>query len=52
MTNLDIMNQIMGQKDQDIVRNGQPALDPETIRLAEEKRFTFDVITVPVDPLR
>lgn len=31
---------------------GLPALDDETRELAEGKRFTFDVISVPVDPLR
>lgn len=50
--NLKTMSQIMDQKDMDIARNGQPVLDPETKRLAEKKRFTFDVISVPVDPLR
>lgn len=50
--NLQIMTQIMDQKDVDIAKTGQPQLDPETLRLAEQKRFTFDVINVPVDPLR
>lgn len=50
--NLQIMTQIMDQKDADIARTGQPQLDPETKKLAEQKRFTFDVINVPVDPLR
>lgn len=49
---LKTMTQIMDQKDADIARTGQPQLDPETKKLAERKRFTFDVITVPVDPLR
>ena len=26
--------------------------NPEERRLAEEKRFTFDIINTPVDPLR
>lgn len=50
--NLMVMGQIMDQKDNDIAKLGQPALDPETLKLAEHKRFTFDVIAVPVDPLR
>lgn len=50
--NLMVMGQIMDQKDNDIAKLGQPALDPETLKLAEYKRFTFDVIAVPVDPLR
>lgn len=52
MSNLDIMTQIMAQKDADIAAQGQPALDAETRELAESKRFTFDVITIPTDPLR
>lgn len=50
--NLNTMTQIMEQKNRDIARDGQPQLDPETKELAENKRFTFDVIAVPVDPLR
>lgn len=49
---LDTMAQIMGQKERDIDREGQPPLDPEGKRLAEEKRFTFDIIDTPADPLR
>ena len=49
---LDTMAQIMEQKERDIEREGQPPLDPEGKRLAEEKRFTFDVIDTPSDPLR
>lgn len=52
MEKLQVMTQIMNQKTADIARNGQPQLDPETAELAEKKRFTFDVITVPTDPLR
>lgn len=52
MSNLEIMNQIIAQKDADISACGQPALDAETRALAGEKRFTFDVISIPVDPLR
>lgn len=52
MSNLELMNQIMNQKDKDILADGQPALDAETKALASEKRFTFDVITIPADPLR
>lgn len=52
MSNLEIMSQIMSQKDKDIAANGQPVLDAETKVLAENKRFTFDVIAIPSDPLR
>ena len=50
--NLDTMAQIMDAKDRDLDRAGQPPLDPEHRELAEKKRFTFDVITIPSDPLR
>lgn len=49
---LTVMCQIMNQKDHDIANAGPSQLDPETRALAECKRFTFDVISVPVDPLR
>lgn len=52
MSNLEVMNQIMSQKDADIAASGQPAFDAETKALAADKRFTFDVIAIPVDPLR
>lgn len=52
MANLDLMNEIMAQKDADIAANGTPELDEETRALAEKKRFTIDVIVTPVDPLR
>ena len=46
------MTTIMEQKQRDIDRDGQPEMDEETKRLAEYKRFTFDVIDIPTDPLR
>ena len=49
---LDTMDAIMEQKDRDMARDGQPPLDPEHEALAEHKRFTFDVIAIPTDPLR
>lgn len=50
--NLETMDEIMAQKDRDLAREGQPPLDPEHKRLAEKKRFTFDIIETPSDPLR
>lgn len=49
---LDIMNQIQTQKERDM--EGQPLtpLDTEGTKLAEEKRFTFDLVDIPIDPLR
>lgn len=49
---LSVMEAIMAQKERDIGRDGQPALDPEVETVAEHKRYTFDVIDTPVDPLR
>ena len=49
---LDVMTAIMEQKNRDIEREGQPEMDAETKKLAEHKRFTFDVIDIPTDPLR
>lgn len=49
---LKVIEDIQREKERDIDRAGQPPLDPEGRRLAEEKRFTFDVIAVPTDPLR
>lgn len=50
MSNLDTMQQIMAQKDAEI--EAAPEMTDEMKVLAEGKRFTFDVISVPVDPLR
>lgn len=52
MANLELMNEIMKQKDADIAANGTPGLNEETKALASQKRFTFDVIVTPADPLR
>lgn len=52
MNNLDIMEKIMNEKDKEITANGPAQMNAETKALAEGKRFTFDVIAVPTDPLR
>lgn len=49
---LDTMEEIMEQKETDIMADGVPELDPETEALAEHKRFTFDIVNIPTDPLR
>lgn len=49
---LDIMAGIQAEKNKEIDREEPHPLDPEGKRLAENKRFTFDVIDTPVDPLR
>lgn len=49
---LDIMTIIQRQKETDLEHDGEPGLDAETALLAEGKRFTFDVVQIPTDPLR
>ena len=49
---LETMADIMDQKDRDLDTEELMPLDPEGKKLAEQKRFTFDIIAVPSDPLR
>lgn len=49
---LNTMVDIQNQAGIDHEQEGLPPLDDETRELAEGKRFTFDVISVPTDPLR
>lgn len=49
---LNVMKNIIDQKKKDLDNKELPPLDPEGVKLAEHKRFTFDVIDTPVDPLR
>lgn len=51
-TRLKEMQQIMDEKKQDDETRGIQPLNPEGVAMAEHKRFTFDVIDTPVDPLR
>lgn len=51
MYDLDVMAAIQREKEKEITE-GQMPLDDEGKLLAEGKRFTFDVIETPVDPLR
>lgn len=50
--NLHTMETIMKEKDLDIARAQQPPLDAEGQKLSETKRFTFDIVETPLDPLR
>ena len=52
MNDLETMAAIQAEKAKDIAAAGQPSLDAEGRELAEGKRFTFDVVETPVDPLR
>lgn len=49
---LNTMNEIQNQKELDIAAAQLQPLDPEGKKLAEGKRFTFDIIAIPSDPLR
>lgn len=49
---LDVMKTIIEQKERDIEAAELQPMDDEGKTLAEHKRFTFDVINVPTDPLR
>lgn len=52
MRELKIMDTIQLQKQKDIDAEKQMSLDAEGKKLAESKRFTFDVVETPIDPLR
>lgn len=52
MRDLETMTAIQAEKAREIEERGQLPLDDEGTRLAEHKRFTFDVVDTPVDPLR
>ena len=52
MNDLETMAAIQAEKAKEIAAQEQQELDAEGRELAEGKRFTFDVISVPVDPLR
>ena len=43
---------IQDQKAKDLAGKAPHPLDPEGEALAEHKRFTFDIVATPVDPLR
>lgn len=49
---LDTMTTIIEQKEKDIEASELQPMNPEGKYMAEHKRFTFDVINVPTDPLR
>ena len=49
---LNVMGNIMDERDKEIVDDNLQPLDPERIELAKHKRFTLDMVGTPVDPLR
>ncbi len=52
MRDLNTIDNIQNQKEKDIGKQGILPLDGEGRKLAEGKRFTFDIVEIPVDPLR
>lgn len=49
---LDTMKTIIDQKERDIEAEELQPMDPEGKTMGEHKRFTFDVVDFPSDPLR
>ena len=49
---LKCMTAIINEKSKEIKKKEQQPLDGEGITMAEHKRFTFDIVDTPVDPLR
>ena len=49
---LNTMEEIMARKDRELAAQPVPELTPEIRVLAEGKRFTFDIVDAPLDPLR
>lgn len=49
---LATMNIIQTQKDIDLSTAEPHPLNAEGVALAEHKRFTFDIVDIPTDPLR
>lgn len=52
MKDLSVMDAIQREKANDLKAQEIPALNPEGDALAKHKRFTFDIVETPVDPLR
>lgn len=49
---LDIMNAIQEEREKELEEEELQPLDAEGKALAEHKRFTFDIVDIPNDPLR
>lgn len=49
---LETMTAIINENEKEIEAREQHPLDDEGVALAKHKRFTFDIISTPVDPLR
>lgn len=49
---ITIIDTIQKEKEKDIARERAHDMDNEGKTMAEHKRFTFDLVDVPSDPLR
>lgn len=49
---LDVMSRIQEEKTKEVKNRELQPMDPEGRAMAEHKRFTFDIIDTPLDPLR
>lgn len=49
---IDTIDAIQATKAKELAGRELPPLDPEHEALAEHKRFTFDIVATPTDPLR
>lgn len=49
---LNIMKAIQSEKAKEIEAVAAHKLDPEGKAMSAHKRFTFDIIDTPIDPLR
>ena len=49
---LEIMSTIQEEKAKEIAADQLQPLDEEGRALSENKRFTFDIVDIPSDPLR
>lgn len=49
---INVMNAIQTEKAKELKKKELQPLNPEGIALAQHKRFTFDIVDIPVDPLR
>lgn len=49
---IEVMRQINHEREKEIETEELIPLDAEGVKIAEHKRFTFDIIDTPTDPLR
>jgi len=49
---LNVMEEIQNEKAKELDGKELQPLNHEGIAMAEHKRFTFDVVDIPTDPLR